>query len=105
MQATGSGENKKNKLALMFISNMQKDGSIEELASILTHYEDINRPVRNDLTPLMVAIATGTFEKVKFILENGGNVFTEDKIKRNSFHLACYKGDVRKMEIVLETAK
>ena len=89
----------------MLISNMQKDEPLEQMALIIQQYEDINRPARNDLTPLMCAITMGSFDKVKFILENGGNVFQEDRMQRNAFHLACFKGEIDKMEIVLEYAK
>lgn len=64
-------------------------------------YKNINLPVKDDLTILMIACLNGQPEVVKFLLDKGANVYAENLSGFAPIHFACKAKRLEVVELLL----
>ncbi|XP_067675639.1 uncharacterized protein [Haliotis asinina] len=85
-----------------------RGGSVDIAKSLIAVDMDINKRGEHGRTPLMYASYNGHEEIVKLLLEKGAlpnlDVSSIDE-KDNCLHLACVKGELRIVKVILDQAK
>ncbi|XP_028400660.1 uncharacterized protein LOC114523825 [Dendronephthya gigantea] len=83
--------------------NAIKEGNLEELRSLVESGVDVNRKVTQELSWLHLAAQFGSLDIVKYLVEHGGKVTSEDNSFRETvLHSACRGGNDAIVQYLLQ---